>query len=92
MSEMKPDWASPPGDTILDLLEERDWTIADFAERLGLPPERISGLLDGTAPITHDIAVILESTLGSTTQFWLARELQYQASLPFPISKEAPHG
>ena len=21
-----PDWASPPGDTIIDLMEEKDWT------------------------------------------------------------------
>ena len=30
-----PDWVSPPGDTIIDALEERDWTQSQFAERLG---------------------------------------------------------
>jgi HTH-type transcriptional regulator / antitoxin HigA len=27
-----PDWVSPPGDTIADILEERDWTQAQLAE------------------------------------------------------------
>jgi hypothetical protein len=31
-----PDWVSPPGDTIADLLEERDWTQVQFAERARL--------------------------------------------------------
>ena len=30
----KPDWVSPPGDTIADLLEEKDWTQAQLAEKL----------------------------------------------------------
>ena len=29
-----PDWVSPPGDTIADVLEERGWTQAEFARRL----------------------------------------------------------
>jgi HTH-type transcriptional regulator / antitoxin HigA len=28
-----PDWVSPPGDTIADVLQERDWTQAELAER-----------------------------------------------------------
>ena len=30
-----PDWVSPPGDTILDFLEERDWTQQQLADPLG---------------------------------------------------------
>ncbi|MFM7365295.1 MAG: hypothetical protein ACKO11_12550 [Cuspidothrix sp.] len=30
-----PDWVSSPGDAIAEFLEERDWTQAQLAERLG---------------------------------------------------------
>lgn len=30
----KPDWVSPPGETIADLLEEKDWTQAQLAVKL----------------------------------------------------------
>ncbi len=30
-----PDWVSPPGDTILDIIEERGWSQTELATRLG---------------------------------------------------------
>ncbi len=90
MSDMKPDWISPPGDTILDLLEERGWAFAYFAERLGLSLDCVSGLLDGTVRITEGIAIKLESTLGSTAQFWLNRESQYRMNEESLRSPGAP--
>lgn len=30
-----PDWISPPGETIADLIEEREWNQLDLASRLG---------------------------------------------------------
>jgi HTH-type transcriptional regulator / antitoxin HigA len=37
-----PNWVSPPGETISDLLEERDWTQVQLAERLGHTPKHVS--------------------------------------------------
>lgn len=71
------DWASPPGDTILDLLEERDWTQIQLSERLGCTPEYLSELIDGKASINEETAIKLERVLGSTAKFWLNREAQY---------------
>ena len=42
-----PDWASPPGDTIVDLIEERGWTQAELAERLGYSARHVSRLVQG---------------------------------------------
>jgi HTH-type transcriptional regulator / antitoxin HigA len=74
-----PDWVSPPGDTIADLLEERDWTQAQLAERLGYTTKHVSLLINGKAPINEETAVKLERVLGSTAAFWLNREAQYRA-------------
>ncbi|TVR05410.1 MAG: transcriptional regulator [Phormidium sp. GEM2.Bin31] len=76
-----PDWVSPPGDTILDLLEERDWTPVQLAECLGYSSEYINQLIRGKAPITENIAICLENVLGSTAKFWLQREIQYRSQL-----------
>ncbi|BDA74972.1 hypothetical protein RIVM261_087850 [Rivularia sp. IAM M-261] len=76
-----PDWVSAPGDTIADLLEERNWTQAQLAEQLGYATEHISLLMDGKVPINEEIALKLELVLGSTAAFWLNREAQYRLGL-----------
>lgn len=77
----QPDWLSPPGETVEDLLEERGWTQAEFAERTGFTKKHVNELLRGKAGLTADTAVRLASVLGSTPQFWLTREAQYRAAL-----------
>lgn len=76
-----PDWISPPGDTIEDLLEEVGWSKAEFAERTGFTAKHINELVKGRAPITADAAERLSLVLGSTPDFWLVRDAQYQAAL-----------
>ncbi|MBE9006249.1 HigA family addiction module antidote protein [Fortiea sp. LEGE XX443] len=76
-----PDWVSSPGDTIADVLEERDWTQAELAERLGYSIKHISLLINGKAPINEETALKLERVLGSTAAFWLRYEAQYRAAL-----------
>lgn len=73
-----PDWVSPPGDTILDLIEERGWTQAELAKRLGYTEKHISQLINGKVPLTDDAALRLERVLGSNASFWLAREAKYR--------------
>lgn len=76
----RPDWASAPGDTIEDLLEERCWSQAEFADRTGFTRKHINDLIKGRTPITPDAAQRLANVLGSSIDFWLVREAQYQAA------------
>jgi len=76
-----PDWVSPPGDTILDLIEERGWTQAELAERLGYSAKHVSQLVNGKASLTPDAAIRLTRVLGSSIDFWLVREAQYRARI-----------
>ncbi len=73
-----PDWVSPPGDTIVDIIEERGWTQAELAKRLGYTEKHVSQLLNGKVPLTDDAALRLEHVLGSNAGFWLAREAKYR--------------
>ena len=81
VAPFEPDWASPPGDTILDLLEEFGWTQEEFARRICYSLEHTNRLISGDAPITEDAALRLSSVLGSNEEFWLKREAQYRDDL-----------
>jgi HTH-type transcriptional regulator/antitoxin HigA len=76
-----PDWISPPGGTIADLIEERGWSQADLAKRLGYTLKRMNLLIEGKASITTETALKLENVLGSTADFWLRREALYRTEL-----------
>ena len=73
-----PDWVSSPGDTIADLIEERGWTQAEFAERLGYSAKYVNRLVQGNAALTEDAALRLEPVLGASAGFWLVREARYR--------------
>lgn len=73
-----PDWVSPPGDTILDLLEEREWTQQQLADRLGYSLKHVNQLINAKVPLTEDAAIRLQSVLGAPLGFWLTREAQYR--------------
>ena len=73
-----PDWASTPGDTILDLMEERDWNQVELANRLGFSTKHLNQLIKGKVTLTYDTAQKLERVLGSTVSFWMNRESKYR--------------
>lgn len=81
VSTFSPDWISPPGDTIFDLLEERGWKQTELAKRTGYTTKHISLLINGKASITDETDIKLERVIGSTAHFWLAREAQYREGL-----------
>lgn len=73
-----PDWVSTPGDTILDLIEERDWNQVVLANRLGFSTKHLNQLIKGKVTLTYDTAQKLERVLGSTVSFWMNRESKYR--------------
>ncbi len=67
-----------PGETIADLLEEKGWSQAEFAQRCGYTTKHASQLINGKASLTEDTALKLERVLGSSARFWMTREAQYR--------------
>lgn len=82
-----PDWVSPPGDTILDLIEEKEWTQDELATRLGVSAKLVNQLIKGKAALSQDTALKLERVLGSTAAFWISREALYREQLSRAESK-----
>lgn len=51
-SAFAPDWASPPGDTLRDVLNGRGLTVDEAAVAIGVPVREVERLLSGEAEIT----------------------------------------
>lgn len=76
-----PDWVLPPGETILEIAEERGWTEVELGRRLGYSETHVSQLVNGEVPVTKDVAQRLEQVLGSSLDFWLSLETNFQTHL-----------
>jgi len=87
--QFEPNWLSPPGDTIADLLEEKGWSQTEFAQRTGYTPKHVNQLIRGKAPISEETALRLERVLGSTARFWLKRESEYRETLARRAEQDA---
>jgi plasmid maintenance system antidote protein VapI/Zn-dependent peptidase ImmA (M78 family) len=77
-TNFQPNWASPPGDTIADVLEDRGIAIDSFAAALNHSMEFATDLISGHRPITQEVAEKLQSFLGASVAFWLTREMLYR--------------
>lgn len=80
-NQYKPDSVTPPGETLLELLEERRMSQTELAERMGRPKKTISEIINAKAAITPDTALQIENVFGVPAHFWMRREQDYQESL-----------
>ena len=71
----------PPGDFLLEELEERHWTQAEFAEIIGRPAQLISEIINGNRDITRDTAAQFGAAFGQAPQYWLNLQNDYNAWL-----------
>lgn len=77
-----PDFVSPPGETLADILKERKITRTEFAQRMGLPKKTINQLIKGKVEISVRIAYKMELALFiPSARFWIERERLYRESL-----------
>lgn len=75
------DYATPPGDTLDDVLQTMGMTQADLSRRMGRPLKTVNEIVKGKAAITPDTALQLERVLGIPASFWNNRERQYRGYL-----------
>ena len=76
-----PDYVVPPGEILLETLEERGMTQVSLAERTGRKKKTINEIIKGKAPITPETAIQLERVLDVPSSFWNNLERDYQARL-----------
>lgn len=87
-NEYRPDYVSPPGETLLETLETIGMSQAELAKRMGRPLKTINEIIQKKAAITAETALQLEQVLHIPASFWLKREQQYRESLARLVEEE----
>ena len=77
-NQYTPDVVSAPGETLLEILEDRGMSQAELAERTGRPKKTINQIIKGKAAITPETAIQFERVLGTPASFWNNRERNYR--------------
>jgi len=86
----KPDFAVPPGDTLVETIDTKNMSQKELSERTGLTTKTINLIIQGKAPITPDTAYKFESVLGMPAGFWINLENNYQETIKrLEIEKQA---
>lgn len=80
-NDFSPDWASPPGETITDILAEMNLSVRDFAGKMRCTAKTATDLFYGRIAITTETAEQLARVLGASATFWMTREAQYREDL-----------
>ncbi len=80
-SRIESDLVYPPGETLVEWLDEYGMTQAELAARLGLSAKHIKQIAKGAAPITIETALGLEQVTRVPAEFWNNLELNYRAHL-----------
>src|SRR5258708_4450597 len=75
------DYATPPGETLRELLEEREMSQRDLARGAGLSPKHVNRLLQGLVPLSPDVAQRLEHVTGTPARLWNRLEANYRSDL-----------
>lgn len=81
INEYTPDEVSAPGETLEEILEGKQMTQTELAQRLGLAHKTVNEIIRGKAPLTHETALGLENVLGIPATFWNSYEMAYREFL-----------
>lgn len=77
----EPDYAVPPGRTLLETIEALGIDQRELATRSGLSAKHINQIMSGSAPITHETAIRLERVTGVVARMWNTLEANYREQL-----------
>ena len=70
-----------PGEHLAEELKELGISASSLARQLDVPPNRITGILNGRRAISGDTALRLAHFFGTTPEFWLNLQSLYEIRL-----------
>ena len=80
-NQYTPDYVSPPGETLEEIIKEKGITQAELAEQTGRSKQTINKIINGKTAITPETALQLERVLSIPASFWHNRERHYREAL-----------
>ncbi len=70
-----------PGKFLRETLEELEISQAQFARAIGVSPMRVSHVVNGTRPVTAELALLFGRALGQSPQYWLNLQTAYDLKI-----------
>jgi len=70
-----------PGEHLADELQELDISASQLAKELGIPAKQVTEILRGRRGISADTALRLARWMGTTPQFWMNLQRNYELRL-----------
>ena len=67
-----------PGEFLADELEEIGITATELSRQIGVPPNRVLGIVHGDRSITADTALRLGQFLGTGPEIWMNLQKAYE--------------
>jgi HTH-type transcriptional regulator / antitoxin HigA len=84
----EPDVVLPPGDTLSEVLDEAGMTQAELAKRTGLSTKHINQIVNGSAPVTPETALLLDRATGVSARVWNNLEVAYREQLSRRVEED----
>lgn len=79
--QFKPDYAVPPGQTLLETIERLQMSQTELARRTSRPVKTINEIIQGKTAIMPETAIQLERVLGVPARLWNSLERNYREAL-----------
>lgn len=86
-NQFLPNFAIPPGETLLDTIEAMGISQDELSERTGRPKKNINDIIKENTPIAPETALQLERVLGVPAAFWNKLENNYREILARPTEQ-----
>lgn len=67
-----------PGEHLAEELKELGMSAAELARNLGVPTNRVTGIVNGQRAITGDTALRLAHFFGTSAEFWMNLQSLYE--------------
>lgn len=79
-----------PGEILLEeFLNPMEFSQVAFAEHIGVPVQRVNEIVRGKRGVTPETAWLFAQALGTTPEFWLNLQTNYDLALARPKKKIA---
>ena len=66
-----------PGEYLREMLEELEVSQSAFAGTIGVSSMRISHVINGSRPVTAELALLFGKAFGQSPEYWLNLQIAY---------------
>ena len=70
-----------PGKFLRETIEELGISQAQFARAIGVSPMRVSHVVNGTRPVTAELALLFGRAFSQSPQYWLNLQAAYDLKM-----------